>query len=260
MMNPILFEDPEMPEPVLSHSEGPIRWIRLNRPERLNAMNEALVDGLVRALDAANTDPAVRVIILHGEGRAFCSGDDLKDLDAQTASDAATAAWVKTIQRVTLQIMDSDKIVIAAVHGWCVGGALEWVINCDFRLFSNTTRWFFPEISYGLFVTGGVTALLTKQIGPQKSKELMILGEHQDAQTALDLGIALRLVPEDALLEEARKLASAIIERPPVTVADIKRAINQGFHSTLKDAMAIETEATVRGFLSPASQALVRKF
>uniref|UniRef100_UPI00345BD3AC enoyl-CoA hydratase/isomerase family protein n=1 Tax=Roseovarius sp. BRH_c41 TaxID=1629709 RepID=UPI00345BD3AC len=260
MMNPILSEESAMPEPVLTHSDGPIRWIRLNRPERLNAMNGPLVDGLVRALDSANTDPSVRVIILHGEGRAFCSGDDLKDLDAQTASDATTAAWVETIQRVTLQIMDSDKIVIAAVHGWCVGGALEWVINCDFRLFAATTRWFFPEVSYGLFVTGGVTALLTKQIGPQKTKELMILGARQDAQMALDLGIAWKLVPEDSLLNEARQLASAIIEKPAVAVADIKRAINQGFHSTLKDAMEIETEATVRGFLSPASQALVREF
>jgi len=245
---------------VTARTEGAIAWVKLNRPERLNAMNGQLVEDLAAALDAAETDPAVRVIILHGEGRAFCSGDDLKDLEAQTASAAAAQAWVEAIQQITMQIMQSRKIVIAVVHGWCVGGALEWVINCDFRLFADNTRWFFPEVSYGLFVTGGVTALLTKQVGPQMTKELLILGERHDAQKALEVGIAWRLFPEDALLSEAEKLALTIAERPADAVADVKRAINEGFHSTLADAMALETDATVRGFLSPDAQARAKKF
>jgi 1,4-dihydroxy-2-naphthoyl-CoA synthase len=173
-----------MTSAVISTDDGAISWIRLNRPERLNAMNGDLVNELSAALAAAEARTATRVIILHGEGRAFCSGDDLRDLDAQTISEAATQAWVESIQDITLQIMQSRKIVIAAVHGWCVGGALEWVVNCDFRLFADTTRWFFPEVGYGLFVTGGVTALLTKQVGPQVAKELMILGERHDAARA----------------------------------------------------------------------------
>jgi len=245
---------------VISRKDGSIRWIKLNRPERLNAMNGQLVAELNEALEQANADGSVRVIILHGEGRAFCSGDDLKDIDAQTGSQATTQAWVDAIQRVTLQIMQSDKIVIGAVHGWCVGGALEWAVNCDFTLFADSTRWFFPEVTYGLFVTGGVTALLTKQVGPQVAKELMILGERHDAAMALELGIAWKLFPETDLLAEARKLAEAIVERPAMAVADIKRAINVGFHSSLQEAMAIETEATVRGFLSPDSQARVKAF
>lgn len=245
---------------VLSRIDGPIRWITLNRPERLNAMNGQLVADLTRALDEAEADPATRVIILHGEGRAFCSGDDLKDIDAQTGSQADAQAWVEAIQHVTTQIMGSRRIVIGAVHGWCVGGALEWAINCDFRLFADTTRWFFPEVSLGFFVTGGVTALLTKQVGPQVAKELMILGERQDAQAALEYGIAWKLVPEASLLDEARMLALAIAEKPAGSVADIKRAINAGFHSSLADAMAVETDATVRGFLSPEAQARAKAF
>lgn len=245
---------------VISTSDGSIAWIRLNRPERLNAMNRPLVDELSRTLAAAEADSAIRAVVLHGEGRAFCSGDDLKDLDAQTASEAATQAWVEAIQNITLQIMQSRKIVIAAVHGWCVGGALEWAVNCDFRLFADTTRWFFPEVSYGLFVTGGITALLTKQAGPQVAKELMILGEKHDARKALDVGIAWKLFPEAQLLDEARKLALAIAERPEGAVADVKHAINAGFHSSLVDAMKLETDATVRGFLSPDAQARVHGF
>lgn len=245
---------------VVARSDGAIAWVKLNRPERLNAMNGPLVDALAAALDAAEADPAVRVIILHGEGRAFCSGDDLKDLDAQTASTAATVAWVEAIQQITVRIMQSRKIVIAAVHGWCVGGALEWVINCDFSLFADNTRWFFPEVGYGLFVTGGVTALLTKQVGPQVTKELLILGERHDARKALEVGIAWRVVPEAALLGEAEQLARAIAVRPADSVATVKRAINEGFHSSLADAMAIETEATVLGFLSPEARARATGF
>lgn len=252
--------DAAMEKAVLSRREGAIRWVTLNRPDRLNAMNGALVRDLTRTLEAINSEPDVRVIILHGAGRAFCSGDDLKDIDEQTQSEASVQSWIDAIQRVTLQIMNSDKIVIAAVHGWCVGGAMEWAVNCDFRLFADDARWFFPEVSYGLFVTGGVTALLTKQLGPQKAKELMLFGDRHDAQTALDLGIALQLVPEAALLSEAQRLAERIIERPQASVTSIKRAINAGFHSSLEAAMAIETEATVRGFLSPAAQARVKHF
>ncbi|MGK9262281.1 MULTISPECIES: enoyl-CoA hydratase/isomerase family protein [Sinorhizobium] len=245
---------------VISKNEGAVAWVRLNRPERLNAMNRQLVDGLSRALADAEADEGIRAVILHGEGRAFCSGDDLKDLDAQTACEADTQAWVEAIQNITLQIMQSRKIVIAAVHGWCVGGALEWAINCDFRLFSESARWFFPEVTYGLFVTGGVTALLTKQVGPQVTKELLMLGERHDARKALDVGIAWKVVPDDRLLEEARGLALRIAERPADAVADAKRAINAGLHSTLQDAMARETAATVRGFLSPQAQARAKEF
>lgn len=245
---------------VISTTEASIAWIKLNRPERLNAMNKALVDDLSEALRKAEANDETRVIILHGEGRAFCSGDDLKDLDAQTTSAEATEAWVESIQDITLQIMTSRKIVIAAVHGWCVGGALEWVVNCDFRLFADNARWFFPEVGYGLFVTGGVTALLTKQVGPQVAKELMILGERHDAAKALEVGIAWKLFPEADLLDQAKSLALKIAERPESSVGDIKIAINQGFHSSLEAAMALETRSTVAGFLSPEAQARAKAF
>lgn len=249
-----------MNDAVISTHEGTTAWVKLNRPERLNAMNRQLVDGLAAALAKAEADETIRAIVLHGEGRAFCSGDDLKDLDAQTVSPEATQDWVDSIQDITLQIMRSRKIVIAAVHGWCVGGALEWAVNCDFRIFSEKARWFFPEVSYGLFVTGGITALLTKQAGPQAAKELMILGEKHDAQKALDVGIAWKVVPDDQLLDEARTLALAISERPAGAVADIKHAINEGFHSSLEHAMALETRSTVSGFLSPEAQARAKEF
>lgn len=239
---------------VVVHVDGVIAWVKLNRPDRLNAMNQALVGDLAGALDHIEADEKIRAVILHGEGRAFCSGDDLQDLDNQTTSADATQAWVESIQAITLKIMGSKKIVIAAIHGWCVGGALEWAINCDFRIFARTARWFFPEVTYGFFVTGGVTALLTKHIGPQAAKELIILGERHDAAKALQVGLAWKVVPDEELLKEARALALKIADRPTNSVAAIKEAINEGFHSSLEQAMARETRATVSGFLSPDAQ------
>ena len=249
-----------MTDTVISRQEGAIRWIGLNRPGCLNAMNGSLVADLTAALEHANADDETRVIVLYGEGRAFCSGDDLKEIDDQTGSADDAFAWIDSIQNVTRLIMQSEKIVIAAVHGWCVGGALEWVINCDFRIFAEDARWFFPEVTWGLFVTGGVTALLTKHVGPQTAKELMILGEKHDAEAAVKAGIALKTCPTDMLHDEVLVLAAKIIAKPPTSVADMKRAINTGFHAQLEQAMELETELTVKGFLSSESQARVKAF
>lgn len=249
-----------MTKTVITRQEGAIRWIGLNRPERLNAMNGPLVADLTAALEEANADPDTRIIVLYGEGRAFCSGDDLKDIDDQTGSAAEALAWIESIQNVTRLIMQSDRIVIAAVHGWCVGGALEWVVNCDFRIFADNARWFFPEVSWGLFVTGGVTALLTKHVGPQTAKELMILGEKHDAAMAVKVGIAWKTCPTEALQDEVRGLAARIIDKPQGSVADMKHAVNTGFHASLEEAMALETEITVRGFLSAEALARVKGF
>src|SRR5690606_6517048 len=111
-----------------------------------------------------------------------------------------------------------------------------------------------------LFVTGGVTALLTKQVGPQIAKELMILGERHDARKAVEVGIAWKVFPAAELLDEARALALKIADRPAAAVSDIKLAINEGFHSSLEEAMARETRATVSGFLSPDAQARAKAF
>ncbi len=138
-----------MGKTVVVRVDGVIARVKLNRPHRLNAMNQDLVNDLAAALDRIESDEKIRTVILHGEGRAFCSGDDLQDLDNQTTSADATQAWVESIQAITLKIMGSKKIVIAAIHGWCVGGALEWAINCDFRIFAGTASWFFLKSLMG---------------------------------------------------------------------------------------------------------------
>ena len=148
-----------------------VRVITLNRPERLNAISPALLDDLNRALKDADSAESVRAIVLTGAGRAFCSGDDLKDFDQQLGDELKVRAYVESIQDVTRTIVLGNTPVIGAVRGWAVGGGLEWVINCDFAVAAEGTRFFFPELSWGLFVTGAVSGLLPRLIGLQRARD-----------------------------------------------------------------------------------------
>ncbi len=249
-----------MGDTVLSSLDGDIRRITLNRPDRLNAVNEELLLDMLAVLREAEADARTRVIVLCGAGRAFCSGDDLKDFDQQVTGEREVRAYLELFQEVTRVILHGDKMVIGAIHGWAVGGALEWVINLDFTIFGEGTRCFFPEVSLGLFVTGAVTTLLTKQIGPQRTKDLIMFGEKFDAATAKDLGIAWKVVPDDAVLDSATELAHRIAALPEGSVRDLKRVINRAYHLDADGAMALEADAAVRGFQDPESAERAAQF
>ena len=230
-------------------AECGLRVITLNRPHRLNAITPELLDDLVAALIAANRESSVRCIVLTGAGRAFCAGDDLKEFDDQVGDVSETRAYVERIQDVTRAMMFGEKPVVGAIRGWAAGGGLEWVINCDFAIAAKGTRFFFPEVSLGVFVTGAVTALLPAIVGLRRAREMIMLGEKFDADQALSWGL-LRQVTEDAdLMPEALSLARRIAALPPGPVRDLRRSLVP--RAALEAAMEVETEATVRGFLDP---------
>ena len=245
---------------VLSELEDGVSTITLNRPERLNAINPALLAELTAALSAANGDAGVRAIVLCGAGRAFCAGDDLKEFDQQGRSPAEVRAYVETIQEVTRAISLGGKMVVGAIHGWAVGGGLEWVINCDLAIMAEGTRCFFPEIGLGVFVTGGVTTLLPKLVGLKRARELILFGERFDARAALEMGIAWKVVPPGELFAAAQETARRIAALPAAQVSDLKRVLNRACHLDLEGALELETEATVRGFLDPETRARVARF
>ena len=249
-----------MEQVVLSEIEDGVRTITLNRPQRLNAINPDLLEGLVAALREANKDSATRAAVLRGAGRAFCAGDDLKEFNRHRRSPGETRAYIEQIQAVTRAIVLGDKVVVGAIHGWAVGGGLEWLINCDLAILAEGTRCFFPEISLGLFVTGGVTALLPRLVGLQKARELILFGERFDAQAALEMGVAWKVVPEARIFAEAESVARRIAALPPTQVRDLKRVINRACALDVEGAMSLETDATVRGFLDPETAARVAKF
>jgi enoyl-CoA hydratase/carnithine racemase len=237
-----------------------VRVVTLNRPQRLNAINPALLEDLIAALQAADRDPAIRAVVLTGAGRAFCAGDDLKEFGAQSTDEASTRAYIERIQDVTRAMLLGDTPVIGAIRGWAVGGGLEWVINCDFAIAAEGTRFFFPEISLGVFVTGGVTALLPRLVGLQRARELIMLGERFDAAQARDWGLIWKTVPDAEVTAQALVLARRIAALPTGPVRALRRILARRTGAGLEAAMAAETEATVRGFLDPETAKRVAAF
>ena len=248
-----------MSNPVLYSTQSGVATISLNRPKRLNAINPELLKTLHDAIQTANDDDNVRVILLRGQGRAFCAGDDLKEFDQQVGTESETRAYIENIQNITRGLCLNKKMVVGAIHGWAVGGGLEWVINCDFVVMARTTRFFFPEISLGIFVTGGVTKLLVEQIGLSRAREMILLGEKYAATDALRLGFDWRIVEDSQVFEVGNDLAKRITALPVNPVRNLKRALRESPTLTLEQTLTLETKATVEGFLDPQSAELVRE-
>ena len=240
-----------MSSTVETRTSAGIAEITLNRPERLNAINDELLRDLSTALAAANADDSVAVILLSGAGRAFCAGDDLKEFESQARSEAEARAYLERIQEVTRLMALGDKLVVGAVHGWAVGGGFEWLLDCDLAVMAEGTRCFFPEAALGLFVTGGASHLLPRLVGLPKAKELVLLGEKIDARQALDLGLVGWVVPEDQCKSKAREIAERLAALPARARRQVKILFNQAPNLTLEQALTLETEACLEGFLDP---------
>ncbi|MCP3970473.1 MAG: enoyl-CoA hydratase/isomerase family protein [Rhodobacteraceae bacterium] len=247
-------------ETVLSELGGRgVRTITLNRPGSLNAMNRQLIDDVARAFDHANADRDTRAIVFTGAGKAFCAGDDRRQhvhpKDEQEARDA-----VQAIQRATRAITFGAKPVVGAINGWAVGGGFEWAINCDFPIWGETARGFFPEVSLNLFVTGAVTSLLPAMVGLHKAREMLFFGEKYSAQDLLASGVAWKVAPDDRLLDQAQETAAKLADLPVLSARAMKRVLNAAASTDLSRALAHETEATVAGFMDPETTRLLSEF
>ena len=246
-------------ETVLSTLADGVRTITLNRPDRLNAMNRQLIDETTAAFRAANADEATRAIVFTGAGRAFCAGDDRQD-HTHPADEAEARDAVDAIQRTTEAIVFGEKPVVGAINGWAVGGGFEWAINCDFPIWAKSAKGFFPEVSLNLFVTGAVTSLLPALAGLNAAREMLFLGERYEAGALHEMGVAWRVVDDAALMEEANAVARKLADLPPLAVRAMKRVLNASAASDLRRALALETEATVAGFLDPETTRRLKDF
>jgi enoyl-CoA hydratase len=215
-----------MAEPVLLTERTP--WgvrLTLNRPDKLNALSGELVDALSRAIDAAAEDASVRVIVIAGAGRAFCSGYDLSE---EAGGDIhGPVAWRDLLAAdvaATLKVLDCPKPVIAQVHGYALAGGLELAMACDLVVAAEGTKLGEPEIRYG---SAPVTLLMPYLIGQKKTRELLLTGDLIDAAEAERLGLVNRVVPVEHLASEVDALADRIARTPPEVVAPTKRMLNR---------------------------------
>ena len=209
--------------------------LSLNRPEKLNAIDNDLSRDLLSALATASSDSSVRVVVVNGNGKAFCAGRDI--------STAPTDEDLVLIQAVSMAIVDSTKPLIAAVHGWTVGAGLEWMLNADVVIAASTARFKLPEASIGVFVTGGLTATLPAYAGLARTKALMLLGEEFSPTQALDWGLLWRVVTPDQLDSESRRVARQIASLPPEVVSQYKRVLNAVGLPNFHRAIELESEA-----------------
>ena len=252
---------------VLTDYQNGIQIITLNRPERLNAVNLALTQGLLAALQQANANDNVRVVVLNGAGKAFCAGADLKHVndnllttDVKNGNSGEKEQEVYAMQEVTRQIINSKKFMVGAVQGYAVGAGFEWVLNCDFTLWTSDAQAFFPEMQWGLFNTGAVTGLLPRMVGIVKAREMLLFGERYSAEQLQDLGIAWRVVHPKDLTQETLSVAEKIAALPAHSVSQLKPAINGACSESLEWALQAESRALISAINAPDTKGLVKSF
>ena len=236
-----------------------VRTITLDRPGSLNAMNRQLIDDVAAAFEDAHADTTTRAIVFTGAGRAFCAGDDRRE-HVHPQNEEEARDLVLAIQQCTEAIMFGAKPVVGAINGWAVGGGFEWAINCDFPIWAETARGFFPEVSLNLFVTGAVSSLLPALVGLNTAREMLFLGHRYTATELHRMGVAWRVVPDDQLQAEAAAVAAQLAGLPTLSVQAMKRTLNSTATTDLRAALAAETAATVAGFLDPLTTQLLQDF
>ena len=211
---------------ILVRKTEAIATIELNRPDKLNAVDREMLDTLDTVVNHLHRDESVRVVVLEGSGeRAFCVGADLNQI--ATSDSADIRKWVNDGNRVLSRLANLPVPVIASIHGYAVGGGLEFALACDLRIVSDDSSFGLPEITHGWFPGWGGTHRLLNVIGESKAKELVFLGERIDAQTAYGLGLVNRVVPRDNLADAVQEIAQSLSQKSPVAVKAAKAALTR---------------------------------
>jgi enoyl-CoA hydratase len=227
---------------VTSTLDGPVRHVRLNRPERLNAVSEELYGDLEPALLEAAADPATRAVLLSGSGRAFCAGADLKAHAERERGPAERRAYVWAGQRVCRLLQRMPKPVVAAVHGHAIGAGAELAIAADVVVCADDAQLRLPEIGLGTFVGGGASQRLPLLVGQLRAKQLLLLGRPLTGAEAADWGLASEAVPAAELAERAAALARELAALPVRSLQLAKEALNRAGATTLDEALVFEAE------------------
>ena len=215
-----------------------IATLTLDRPEKLNAFTNDMLQGLVEALDDCEDRDDVRVVILTGAGRGFCSGGDVGTMGE--AADNRTHVTKKRIwrdvQAFPKRLARFEKPIIAAVNGVAVGGGLDLALACDIRVASQSARFSETYAKIGLAPGGGGAYFLPRIIGQARALEMLWTAEFIDATQALEIGLVNHVYPNEDLMAETQKLAARIAAMPPLSVQLIKRAVAQGLNTDMTTA------------------------
>ena len=213
-----------------------VRVLRLNRPDRRNALSGELVEALLRAITQAEADPEVRVIVLHGSGGTFCAGGDLAGGLGGTGGLVAAHQQRGVFGEVLVRLMKSPLVSIAAIEGDALGGGLGLAVACDVGIAAPAARFGTPEIKLGLF-PWIILAVLQRNVGRKALMELVLTGSRVDAPRALELGLITRVAESTDPLSEALSLAETLAARAPIALALGKQTFQAVADQPLDDAV-----------------------
>jgi enoyl-CoA hydratase/carnithine racemase len=233
-------------EAILFDVSEHIATITLNRPERLNALSPAMREELHDAVLACATDDAVRVIVVTGAGRGFCSGGDVKAMNERNQSGASTAlkeTMTPARDQAVLAMRDSPKPIIAAVNGAAAGAGMNVALACDIRIAADSAKFGQTFSRRGLHPDWGGTYFLPRIVGMAKACELIFTGKMIDAPEALRLGIVTEVTAAEALMPTVRALATSIAEGPPIAIQLARRAMYRNADCGLREALEFESFA-----------------
>ena len=232
---------------VIYEKQGAVATLRLNRPEKLNAVNGEMLEAICAALETAENDDDVRVLILSGEGRAFSAGFDL-DMGSPQKGESDETFMRRELRNIFDAIMrfwDFPKPVIAAVHGYCLGSSMEIAAVCDITIASDSCRFGAPEVRFG---SGMVCLILPWIVGQKNAREMLLVGSDRiDAARAESMGLVNKVVPAEEVLNSAKAMADEIALNDPLAVRLTKKAINMsaeiaGIRKALENALEIDMQ------------------
>jgi enoyl-CoA hydratase/carnithine racemase len=238
-----------MSELVLLERRDGVAILTLNRPEKLNALNYALIDRMMQRLDAIEDDASVRTVIVTGAGaRAFSAGADIYEFSDNVAQgpSAAVKAFVRRGQTMTARMEAFPKPIIAAVNGLAFGGGCEVAEAVHLAVASETATFAKPEINIGIPPTFGGTQRLPRLVGRKRALEYLLTGDPFSAARAYEIGLVNQVVPHRELLDSALNLADRVLRHSPLAVARIITAVTRGLNATIHEGLEIEAEQFAR--------------
>ncbi len=223
-------------ENIIVSKQDAVGVLQLNRPKVRNALNSALMNELVQALEELDRDEAVRCMIVTGDERAFAAGADIKDMAQASAVQMLQRDWIAIWGR----IRGVSKPIIAAVSGFCLGGGCELAMSCDIIIASESAQFGQPEINIGVMPGAGGTQRLTRAVGKSKAMEMVLTGRPITAREAEARGLVSRVVPVESYLDEAKKLAQEIASKAPIAVRMAKESVNKAYELPLEQGLEYE--------------------
>lgn len=246
-------------ECIIYEKDQGIATIKLNRPKVLNAMNKQLWLDVQTALEDAQNDSKIKVLVITGEGRAFSTGADLKESKTRTLNEYRE--YLEELQEASRKIIRFEKPTIAAVNGYALGSGYELALACDIRIAAEEAQIGSPEARVTSSITGGAFRLVQNLIGPGKAKELLFTGEYIDGKEAERIGLVNRAVSLEKLNEEVRIMAEKIAGSAAISLKLIKKGLQmaQG-EASLEALMDFEVEACLACVSTKERQQSLKEF